>query len=157
MADKVTPDNGFVGHLYTGSVSCVREPPDAASLKYTSNSLVWVHLNHSLPKVCGLLTSVSRSEHHVFPEVSRLVERWLSAQGYPVILCSLEAEFDGLRHMRDRTSSSQQLGYRRIILWGSVSDYWTTLGSGGRMIEIAVELLVLRAARFCYTPNHCKQ
>ncbi|KAF6780288.1 hypothetical protein AHF37_00274 [Paragonimus kellicotti] len=156
MSDKTTPDNGFVGHFSTGSVSCVREPPDVPPITQISNSLAWMHLNHLLPKVSGLLGSVSRSEHHVFPEACRLAKRWLSAHGYPVILCPLEAEFDGLRHMLDRTSS-QQLRHRRIIPFGSLSDHWTTLGSGGRMMEIAVELLVLHAAGFSYTPSHSKE
>ncbi|KAF5398618.1 Nucleolar protein 6 [Paragonimus heterotremus] len=156
MPDKATSDNGFVDHFSTGSVSCVGEPPDAVPITQTSNSLGWIHLNHSLPKVSGLLASVSRSEHHVFPEACRLAKRWLSAHGYPVILCPLEAEFDGLRHIWDRTSS-QQLERRRIIPFDSLSDHWTKLGSDGRMMEIAVELLVLHAAGFSYTLSHCKE
>ncbi|KAF7255293.1 hypothetical protein EG68_10439 [Paragonimus skrjabini miyazakii] len=157
IPDKMTSDNDFVGHFSTGSVSCVREPPDAAPMTQTPNSLAWMQMNHSLPKISGLLTSISRSEHHVFPEACRLAKRWLSAHGYPVILCPLEAEFDGLRHTWDRKSSSEQLEHRRIIPFCSPSAHWTALGSGGRMMEIAVELLVLHAAGFSCTLNHCKE
>lgn len=61
----------------------------------------WIRLNQSLPVLAGTLTAISRSHDRVFPQACRLAKRWLSAHGYPAILCPFEANFDGLRNRAD--------------------------------------------------------
>ncbi|CAL8095773.1 unnamed protein product [Calicophoron daubneyi] len=118
------------------------------TISRTPASASWYRLNQSMPMVSGMLTSVSRGEAHVFPQACRLAKRWLSAHGYPVVLCPFEAETDGLHHLNEDPSfgsaESEQI-LSGASLWEDTVD---CAESGGRFSEIAVELLVLYSSGF---------
>lgn len=126
----------------------ISETDDGSSLSTEMNpeAACWIRLNQSLPTLAGTLSGVSRTYAHVFPIACRLAKRWLSAQGYPVILCPYESELDGLHNSSDFFPQPEQCS-------SALSTWWlkdvNTSNNGGRMTEVAVELLVLYASKLC--------
>lgn len=116
------------------------------SIEINSEAACWIRLNQSLPTLAGTLSGVSRTYAHVFPIACRLAKRWLSAQGYPVILCPYEAELDGLHNSSDFFPQSEQCSSALSTWW--LKDFNTSTNDG-RMTEVAVELLVLYASKLC--------
>ncbi|TPP64164.1 Nucleolar protein 6 [Fasciola gigantica] len=125
-------------------------PSEGPSLD-TPASLAWARLNQSMPTISGMLAAVARSEAHVFPIVCRLAKRWLSAHGYPVVLCPFEAEFDGVRDLRCDVAVSCSNSEGDDVVHckqQTFSAVPSAADCAGRLSEIAVELLVLYAAGF---------
>ncbi|THD26912.1 Nucleolar protein 6 [Fasciola hepatica] len=125
-------------------------PSEGPSLD-TPASLAWARLNQSMPTISGMLAAVARSEAHVFPIVCRLAKRWLSAHGYPVVLCPFEAEFDGVRDLRCDVAISCSNSEGDDVVHCKQQTFSTVPSAAdcaGRLSEIAVELLVLYAAGF---------
>ncbi|KAH8869800.1 Nucleolar protein 6 [Schistosoma japonicum] len=116
------------------------------STEISSESACWIRLNQSLPTLVGTLAGVSRTYAHVFPTACRLAKRWLSAQGYPVILCPYEAELDGLHNSSDFFPQPEEC-FSALSSWWLKEDINTSINDGGRMTEVAVELLVLYASK----------
>ena len=113
-----------------------------------SASAAWKRLNQSLPVIAGILNSISRDQAHVFPIACRLAKRWLSAHGYPVILCPFESESDGLRNAADFFPQSTECDGLVDSLNLQSTEELSAIDTGARMTEVAVELLVLYAAGF---------
>ncbi|KAA0196064.1 Nucleolar protein 6, partial [Fasciolopsis buskii] len=117
----------------------------------TPASLAWTHLNKSMPVISGMLAAVARNEAHVFPLACRLAKRWLSAHGYPVVLCPFEAEFDGVWDLSCDASVSCSNPDGADATPYKQQRYPTVpspVDCTGRLSEIAVELLVLYASGF---------
>ncbi|EUB63579.1 Nucleolar protein 6 [Echinococcus granulosus] len=101
------------------------------SIKEPETIRRWLVFNEWLPAVASQLMAISRSHLHTYPEACRLVKRWLSAHGYPVIQCpDLCTEPYGLDsqlvHLGDADLGASQC----------------------RLSEIAAELLVVHAGGF---------
>ncbi|CAH8511062.1 unnamed protein product [Schistosoma turkestanicum] len=119
---------------------------DPSSIEMNSEAACWIRLNQSLPTLAGTLSGVSRTYAHVFPTACRLAKRWLSAQGYPVILCPYESELDGLHNSSDFFPQPEQCSSALSTWW--LRDMTVNINDG-RMTEVAVELLVLYASKLC--------
>uniref|UniRef100_A0A183B7Z7 Nucleolar protein 6 n=1 Tax=Echinostoma caproni TaxID=27848 RepID=A0A183B7Z7_9TREM len=146
MISSALPVLRMPGSKSKASVASSTDTP----LVDTPASLAWTRLNRSMPAVCGMLAAVARSEAHVFPVACRLAKRWLSAHGFPVVLCPFEAELDGVRDLNgDVAVQSKRDGNGLVTHRHQAStNSPNPADCAYRLTEIAVELLVLYAAGF---------
>ncbi|CAH8569563.1 unnamed protein product [Heterobilharzia americana] len=133
IPSKQSSESDMIGLLSTEVVS--------------TETVNWIRLHQSLPTLAGTLAGVSRTYPHVFPIACRLAKRWLSAHGYPVILCPYECELDGLRNSSDFFPQPEECSSALSSCW--LKEDMTTSTNNGRMAEVTVELLVLYASKLC--------
>lgn len=124
----------------------------------TPASISWMHLNQTLPVIAGTLSGAMRSHSHVLPVACRLAKRWLSAHGYPVIMCPFDAEHDAWGRVQHKCVTLRATKSQRTVSRTKFTDaHPDRAGGGGRLTEIAVELLVLYAAGISHATEQQQQ